>query len=263
VSPKQREREYAKRRYQKWQDRRLERYLRQRRLRRNGYAAAAAVLVLAGGFGAYHFWGPKPKVKPVATSSPCSPAPTAAAAAKSWPKPPATSLAEKKTWKATVETNCGPLLIELDGAKAPQGVASTIFLIQQGFYNNVSCHRLTTANIYVLQCGDPTGSGSGGPGYTYGPIENAPKDGVYPAGTVAMARPGNSANGMGSQFFLVYKDSPIPADNVGGYTVLGKITGGMATVEKVAAGGVAGGGTDGAPTRAVSMLSASVAPNQP
>ena len=71
--------------------------------------------------------------------------------------------------------------------------SSTISLVQSGFYDGVTCHRLTNGGFYVLQCGDPTGDGTGGPGYSYGPIENAPADDVYPAGTIAMARAGGNA----------------------------------------------------------------------
>ena len=145
----------------------------------------------------------------------------------------------------------------LDGAKAPQAVSSAIFLSRNGFWNGTPCHRLVTSGIYVLQCGDPTGSGSGGPGYSFGPVENAPKDGVYPAGTVAMART-SDPNSNGSQFFIVYKDSQLPTDS-GGYTVLGKVTSGLDVVQKVAAGG-AEGGSDGAPQRKVSIVSTAVAP---
>ena len=79
------------------------------------------------------------------------------------------------------------MTLDLDGKKAPQTVASFIFLARKGYFDNTTCHRLTTSGLYVLQCGDPTGSGSGGPGYGFG-IENAPKAGDYPAGTLAMAR---------------------------------------------------------------------------
>ncbi len=82
-------------------------------------------------------------------------------------------------------------------------------LAESGYFDGTSCHRLTTSGIYVLQCGDPTGTGTGDPGYKFGPVENAPTDDVYPAGTVAMARQGGDADSMGSQFFLVYEDSTI------------------------------------------------------
>jgi peptidyl-prolyl cis-trans isomerase B (cyclophilin B) len=134
-------------------------------------------------------------------------------------------------------------------------VSSAIFLSRNAFWNGSPCHRVTTAGIYVLQCGDPTGTGSGGPGYSFGPVENAPKNGVYPAGTIAMAR-SNSPDSNGSQFFIVYKASSLPAP---GYTVLGRVTSGLDVVQKVAAGG-AQGGSDGKPVRAVSIVSTSVAP---
>ncbi len=100
---------------------------------------------------------------------------------------PPKSLAAGRTWTATVATTCGTMTFTLDGKKAPQTVASFIFLARKGFFDNTPCHRLTTSGLFVLQCGDPTGTGSGGPGYEFG-IENAPATGDYPAGTVAMAR---------------------------------------------------------------------------
>jgi peptidyl-prolyl cis-trans isomerase B (cyclophilin B) len=104
--------------------------------------------------------------KPVA-----SPSPSASAAAYSLPPK---TLAGNRQWTGTMTINSIPLGISLDGAKAPQAVSSTIALSQKGFYNGLTCHRLTTSGIYVLQCGDPKGDGTGGPGYTYGPVENAP-----------------------------------------------------------------------------------------
>ena len=108
----------------------------------------------------------------------------------------------------------------------------------------------------MLQCGDPTGTGNGGPGYNWGPIENAPADDMYPAGTLAMARVGDQAESQGSQFFLVYADSKIPSDTAGGYTVFGKITAGLDIIQKIADGGVADDGT--APKRAVSIVGVTV-----
>jgi len=104
----------------------------------------------------------------------------------------------------------------------------------------------------VLQCGDPTGQGSGGPGYSYG-IENAPKDGNYPRGALAMART-SDPNSNGSQFFIVYKDTSLPTEG-GGYSIFGTVTKGLDIVDKIAAEGVAGGGGDGAPAQPVSILS--------
>src|SRR5690606_32223453 len=115
-------------------------------------------------------------------------------------------------WTATFSTSVGEVVVELDGAAAPQAVASFIALAEEGFFDSTECHRLTTSGIFVLQCGDPLGTGTGGPSYRYGPIENAPEDDVYPAGTLAMARVGNDGESMGSQFFVVYQDSTIPSD---------------------------------------------------
>src|SRR5690606_29725852 len=114
---------------------------------------------------------------------------------------PDPSLAEARTWSATLRTSAGDIALELDGEAAPQAVASFVTLAQEGWFDATDCHRLTTSGIYVLQCGDPTGTGTGGPGYDFGPIENAPADDVYPAGTLAMARQSENAESMGSQFF--------------------------------------------------------------
>ncbi|MEX0913893.1 MAG: peptidylprolyl isomerase [Demequina sp.] len=174
------------------------------------------------------------------------------------PAPPDPSRAAGRTWTAVLDTNQGPLTVELDGAAAPQAVASFVALASDGFFNQTDCHRLVTAGIFVLQCGDPLGTGTGGPSYRYGPIENAPEDDVYPAGTVAMARQGNDAESMGSQFFVVYEDSTIPSDEAGGYTVLGTVTDGLAMVEGVAQSGTITGATDGRPATSVIINEVSV-----
>jgi len=160
---------------------------------------------------------------------------------------PSPAIAQSRTWTGTLDLSGQKLGISLDGKAAPQAVANFISLAKKGFFNGISCHRLTTAGIFVLQCGDPKGDGTGGPGYNWGPIENAPKDNLYKTGVLAMARVGNNASSMGSQFFIVYKDSPIPSDSVGGYTVFGKVTSGFSAVTKIAAAGVVGGGQDGKP----------------
>lgn len=172
---------------------------------------------------------------------------------------PDKTIAEGRTWSGVMSLNDTQLGFDLDGAAAPQAVSSEIYLIKQGFYNNLSCHRLTTAGIYVLQCGDPKGDGTGGPGFSYGPIENAPQDDVYPAGTIAMARQGGNASSQGSQFFIVYKDSTIPADVAGGYTVIGHITSGLdGLVTNIINGGVSGGVTDGPPATPVKIAGITV-----
>ncbi len=110
---------------------------------------------------------------------------------------------------ATIATSVGTLEATLDADKAPCTVNSFVSLAKQGFFDNTPCHRLTTAGIYVLQCGDPTGTGTGGPGYTI-PDEFSTTD-TYGPGTLAMANTGQPNSG-GSQFFIVYKNTPLPAD---------------------------------------------------
>lgn len=162
---------------------------------------------------------------------------------------------DPETLTATVQTNCGDIVIELAAADAPQTVASFEFLAKEGYWEDSACHRLTTSGIYVLQCGDPTGTGAGGPGYTYG-IENAPADGYYPPGTLAMART-MDPNSNGGQFFIVYEDTQLPTDG-GGYSIFGTVVEGMEVVEKVAEAGAEGGASDGAPAQPISILSVEI-----
>ena len=154
--------------------------------------------------------------------------------------------------KFTFDTNCGVIEVSLN-AKAPITITSLAALIRGKYYDNSLCHRLTTQGLYVLQCGDPTASGSGSPtGWKGYANENLPKAGAknYPAGTVAMANSGSNTNG--SQFFLVYKDSPLPPN----YSVWGTITKGLDVLDAVAAAGVSGGGTDGNPAQDVVIATA-------
>ncbi|SEH82903.1 peptidyl-prolyl cis-trans isomerase B (cyclophilin B) [Mycolicibacterium rutilum] len=169
-----------------------------------------------------------------------------------------TSEAEVSVSMSTDQGNLGLLL---DNAKAPCTVNSFASLAQQGFFDNTPCHRLTTADqLKVLQCGDPTGKGTGGPGYEfaneyptnqYQPDDPKLMEAVrYPRGTLAMANAGPNTNG--SQFFLVYQDSQLPPN----YTVFGKIDEtGLATLDKIAGNGVEGGGQDGAPATPVQVKS--------
>jgi len=272
VSPSRREREYARRRYEKWASKQQERVAARRRAQRNAIAIGLTVIVvLAVAIGAALLRrtsttaaspaasatsAPSASAGASNAANPCpTPTVTAPATPKSWRTAPPKTLAGGKSWQLTMATTCGNVVATLDGAKAPQAVSSAIFLSRNGFWNGSPCHRLTTDGIYVLQCGDPTGTGSGSPGYSFGPVENAPKDGVYPAGTVAMAR-SDSPDSNGSQFFIVYKASSLPAP---GYTIMGRITSGLDVVQKVAEGG-AQGGSDGKPLRPISIVSTSVAP---
>lgn len=171
---------------------------------------------------------------------------------------PPLELAESRAWEGALNLNTESIGFELDGVNAPQAVSNFISLAQSGFYENVTCHRLTTAGIFVLQCGDPDGNGGGGPGYKFGPIENAPADDMYLEGTLAMARVGQDGNSMGSQFFIVYGDSQIPSDSVGGYTVFGKLTGGLESVKAIAALGTSDSSADSSPIEPVIMTQISV-----
>ncbi|YAL81827.1 peptidylprolyl isomerase [Dermacoccaceae bacterium W4C1] len=230
------------------------------RSRRPLWAAvsAAALVTLAGCSGDSSPGGTasSPASPSTSAAGACQDAPAAPGSASSYASAPATASVAGKTVVATVKTNCGDIVMELDGAKAPQTVASFEFLAKQGYWKDSPCHRLTAGgSLNVLQCGDPTGTGSGDPGYGYG-IENAPADGQYPAGSVAMART-SDPDSNGGQFFIVYADSEIDP-STGGYSIFGKVTSGMDLLKKIAAKGVSGGGMDGAPAQPISILSVSV-----
>lgn len=166
---------------------------------------------------------------------------------------PSPEKAESRVWTGSMQVGEANLELELDGVNAPQAVANFLALSEKGFYEGVSCHRLVTDGIFVLQCGDPSGNGSGGPGYNFGPIENAPADDTYVTGSLAMARVGGDGSSMGSQFFIVYQDSRIPSDAAGGYTIFGKITSGLDQLEPVISAGVEGGASDGPPAVKTSL----------
>ena len=224
-----------------------------RRTRDNVIAVLGLVVVVALATGAqiFYFSG-GPGAEPAATATP-TPSPTPEEGENQGDVPSA-DIAEDRTWTGTLTLNDIPLGVELDGAAAPQAVSSTISLAQSGFYDGVSCHRLTRDNIWVLQCGDPAGDGTGGPGYSYGPVENAPADGVYPAGTIAMARQQQNGYSHGSQFFIVYEDTTLTPDEAGGYTVVGRVTSGLDQLKSgITDAGTADGGTDGAPAVPVTI----------
>jgi peptidyl-prolyl cis-trans isomerase B (cyclophilin B) len=153
----------------------------------------------------------------------------------------------------TLATNCGNIVVTTVGAKAPITITQLATLARGGYFNNSLCHRLTTKGLYVLQCGDPTATGAGGPNFTYRD-ENLPAEGLnnYPAGTVAMANSGPGTNG--SQFFLVFADTTLGAN----YTIWGTITQGLDIVKAIAKAGVKGGGADGAPNQSIEIRRVSV-----
>lgn len=165
--------------------------------------------------------------------------------------PPAEAPADG-TVEATLETGDGPITLTLDRAAAPCTVSSFVSLAEQGYFDDTSCHRLTTAGIFVLQCGDPDGTGAGGPGYAFrDELTGAER---YPRGTVAMANAGPDTNG--SQFFLVYADTQLPPS----YTVFGEVSAGLDLLDTVAQAGSdnANGPGDGHPNHAVTIKSVSV-----
>jgi peptidyl-prolyl cis-trans isomerase B (cyclophilin B) len=184
----------------------------------------------------------------------CNEAPDLPESPKQYDAAPDPATAEGATWIAHVATNCGEIVMELDGKAAPQTVASFLFLAKDGYWDNSPCHRLVTSGIFVLQCGDPTGTGSGDPGYGYG-VENAPKDYQYPRGTLAMART-SDPNTNGGQFFIVFDKTQLP--DATGYSIFGRVTQGMDIVDRIAAQGT--GGTLGpeAPKQPISILDVTV-----
>jgi peptidyl-prolyl cis-trans isomerase B (cyclophilin B) len=156
------------------------------------------------------------------------------------------------TYTATIDTNCGAIVVAMDGKHAPRTVNSFAFLAGKGYFDDTVCHRLTTSGIYVLQCGDPSATGSGGPGYEI-PDENL-KGATYPAGTVAMANAGPDTGG--SQFFFVYGDTQLPP----AYTPFGTITTGLDILRNIAKAGSddSFGPGDGAPVQPVVIKSFTV-----
>ena len=178
------------------------------------------------------------------------------------PPPNGKTPTDPATIGLTIVTDRGRIGLQLANNESPCTVSSFVSLAQQAYFDNTECHRLTTARaLSVLQCGDPKGDGTGGPGYQfanefptiqYPPGEPALKvPVVYPRGTLAMANAGPGTNG--SQFFMVYRDSLLPPT----YTIFGTITpAGLAVIDKIAAGGVAGGGDDGRPNNEVAITSA-------
>jgi peptidyl-prolyl cis-trans isomerase B (cyclophilin B) len=169
------------------------------------------------------------------------------------------------TVKVNLKTNQGEIPLTLDRAKAPCTTQAIEHLIKAKYFDSTPCHRITASSgLKVLQCGDPTGQGNGGPGFSFNDeltsLPKAPAEGqpvAYPRGTLAMANSGPNTNG--SQFFMVYGDSQLPPN----YTVFGTIDApGLATLDKIAANGITagqGGPEDGAPKTPVTIETAAVA----
>jgi peptidyl-prolyl cis-trans isomerase B (cyclophilin B) len=279
VPSNEQRRQAAKRKLERQLVRRVERAKRRRLI--TAISAAAAVVVVAGGIVALVAVGHHSTANAAGTSA--SPSSSAAPAAQtshgpckytSTPSQPApagktvglpndpTPTPKTGTASLTLKTSQGDIPLTLDRAEAPCTVQSMLFLASKKFFDNSPCHRLTsTPGLKVLQCGDPTGSGSGGPGYTI--PDEKPKNlkkaagdagsqgaDVYPRGTLAMANTGSGTNG--SQFFVVYQDSTLPPT----YTVFGSVDEtGLATVDQIAAAGVQDGTDDGRPANDVTIQS--------
>jgi peptidyl-prolyl cis-trans isomerase B (cyclophilin B) len=273
-----RERQLAREHYERQQARRAERAAKRRR-RQQVLAVVVAALVLVGGivFLQQTLGGddtvtaadnsPSTSATPTPSTSP-TPSPSATPGAGCTYTKSGTAAKDvglptydvkkaasyRKPFTATIKTNQGDIVVQLAADKAPCTANSFKHLAESKYYDGSPCHRLTTDNIFVLQCGDPTGSGSGGPGYQFG-VENAPADGNYPAGTLAMARTSDPGSN-GSQFFIVYKATQLPDAN--GYTIFGQVTKGLDVVQKVADAGVEGGGSDGAPVQKVTVKTVTI-----
>lgn len=247
---KERQRKLARERYARQMARREQRThkVRIRAIATGGVCALAAV-----GVGAYFLAGTGGgKSAAASASASASATPTASASAS----PTAAAVAEPAhhctyttsgtaarkvsvppsspnytaTYQATIVTNRGSIVINLLNSKATCTVNSFVHLAEQKYFSNTKCHRLTSTGIFVLQCGDPTGTGTGGPGYAFA-SENL-TGATYPAGTVAMANTGQP-DSNGSQFFLVYKSSPLPPS----YTPFGTITQGLPILDAIAKAG--------------------------
>ncbi|WP_461035650.1 peptidylprolyl isomerase [Streptomyces mayteni] len=257
VTRDQRRKQLARAKFERQTERRHDRARRGRR--RRVLLSALLVLVVAGGGTALVMLNrdddsteevadDQPTTEPTAEPSdppedPCEAPAEGEPSTGQWDAEPEMAVDEGASYVMRLATTCGDIEITMDAGAAPRTVNSFAFLAGEGYLDHSPCHRLVTEGIYVLQCGDPTGSGQGGPGYTI-PDENldspALAEGVYPAGTVAMANTYDASTDSGrdsggSQFFLVYQDSQLPPD----YTPFGQVTAGMDVLETIASTGAA------------------------
>jgi peptidyl-prolyl cis-trans isomerase B (cyclophilin B) len=279
ASTKDRQRALERARYERIQAKIAKKQAQAAKKRRIAIFAVVAVIVVGGGTAtAIALASSSNSTAPVAagstapSTSTASPSPTSSAAAtigyvkagtaaKNVGIPTYNAAAAATPYTATIKTNRGDIVFEAFTTKAPYTTFSFDFLAGKNYFDNTPCHRLVTSGIYVLQCGDPTGTGSGGPGYQF-QDENLNYFGAagssgtvtYAAGTVAMANSGAGTNG--SQFFLVYKDSPLAPS----YTPFGKITQGLDILQQIAAKGNDGsnGTGDGKPNETVTIESVTI-----
>jgi cyclophilin family peptidyl-prolyl cis-trans isomerase len=146
-----------------------------------------------------------------------------ASGAKQFSAPPPMTIDPSKHYTATIDTSMGTMKADLFASDAPNTVNNFVFLAQQGFYNEVTFHRVI--KDFMIQTGDPTGTGTGGPGYRF---NDEPVKRPYTRGTLAMANAGPNTNG--SQFFIVHKDAQLPPS----YTIFGQLTDGLDVLDKIA-----------------------------
>ena len=271
MSPHARDRAREKRRNKKRQSVLAQREMDSRRNKQVLGIVLVMVVIIGGFVGLTFALNNRDKIAPSAHASaqPTSPRPTLAHPVTGCVPPPAVPTGKRsgtlpdkktaagKTFIATVTTNCGVITFELYGTKAPQTVASFLSLAKSGYWSDSPCHRLTTTTpLFVLQCGDPTGTGAGTPGYGYG-VENPPANFTYPAGTLAMARTSDPKSN-GGQFFIVYKNTTL--NDPTGYSIFGRITSGMDIVDRVAAAGATAvdANQNTAPLQPISILAVNV-----
>jgi peptidyl-prolyl cis-trans isomerase B (cyclophilin B) len=275
VGKQERQRRLARERYERQMRRRTQ---RARKVRQWTVISGAGIAVIALAVVGYFIFAPArgtPAAAPTTTPSATASSPAAAAqpaaavsrcsyisappAARSVGSPP-TSPDTKSSYLATIHTNRGDIVIKMTGSQATCTVNSFVYLAGKKYFDNTKCHRLTTSGIYVLQCGDPTGKGTGGPGYRFANEvvgDSTTASSTYPAGVVAMAHLNQQSSSNGSQFFLVYKDTTLPRD----YTPFGTITSGLNVLQSVANAGVAAnsnGAGDGPPKESVIIESVSI-----
>jgi peptidyl-prolyl cis-trans isomerase B (cyclophilin B) len=141
--------------------------------------------------------------------------------------PPTQALDASKTYTATLKTNYGSFTVKLATKESPNTAASFVYLVDNGFYNGLTFHRIVPG--FVIQGGDPTGTGDGGPGYEC--VDTPPANATYTHGVVAMAKTETDPAGTsGSQFFVVTsQNANLPPD----YAILGTVTSGLAVVDKI------------------------------
>lgn len=251
-----RERELARAKFERQQLRRAERQAKQQSVKIVAISVVALVAVSA------YFAVQNKSSSPVASPSSSPTVSATTPTVDGCSTPPATranNITYQTVPSATAATqinfatNCGDISVA-PLATTPKTGGIISFLAQSKYYDLTPCHRLTTQGIYVLQCGDPTGAGAGGPGFKFAD-ENLPKADAsgsytYKRGDVAMANSGPDTNG--SQFFLVFKDSTLAPN----YTLWGKITSGLDRLDAIAGAGVEGGASDGKPAQPVVIVKA-------